>query len=292
MILVTGATGNVGARVVLELRERGASVRAFVRDPGRARALFGEGVELAEGDFADAASLGAALQGVERVFLSSADGPDKVAYESGVIDAAAAEGVRLVVKCSTIGAAAGSPLPPFDWHGRIEQHLARSGVPVVVLRSCFYMTNLLASAEQVRESGRLVAPAGTGRIAMIDPRDTALVAAQTLLEPDPDAGELVLTGPEAITYSEVAAELSRATAAGVEFVDVPDDAAREALVAAGMPDWLVRHLGALFPLIRAGGLAETTDTVLGLTGRAPRSFADFAQDHAGAFSPALVSGNR
>lgn len=292
MILVTGATGNVGAHVVSELAMRGASVRAFVRDPARARALLGEDVALAEGDFADARSLRAAMQGVERVFLSSADGLDKVAYETAVIDAAVAAGVRLIVKCSTIGAAVGSSLPPFDWHARIEERLMRSGATSVVLRSCFFMTNLLAAAEQVRETGQLVAPAGEGRIAMIDPRDTAAVAARILLEPAPDAGELVLTGPEAITYADVAAELSRAAGTNVAFVDVGDDAMREALVAAAMPDWLVRHLGALYPLIRADGLAGTSETVLELTGHSPRSFADFAQDHAHVFTSSPVSRNR
>jgi uncharacterized protein YbjT (DUF2867 family) len=289
MVLVTGATGNVGSAVVRALVSRGVAVRAFVRDAGKARELLGDDAELAVGDLSNAASIRSALDGVERIFLSSADGPEKVAHETAVVDAAAAAGAHLIVKCSTIGAAIGSPMRPFDWHGRIEEHLRRSDLPAVFLHSCFYMTNLLASAEQVRHEHRLFAPAGQGRIAMIDPRDTAAVAAVALTEDGHRGRTYVLTGPQAITYAQVAEELSRATGEHVEFVDVPDEAARQALVAAGMPDWLVEHLGALFPFIREGGLEPTTDTVHALTGREPRAFAEFAENHAHAFGRSVVA---
>ena len=292
MILVTGATGNVGSQVVRELRERGAPVRAFVRDSDRARSLLGGDVELAVGDFADPSSVRAALAGVRRVFLSSADGPEKVAHETAVIDVAAATGVELIVKCSTLLASVGSPLPPFDWHGRIEEHLRASEVAGAVLHSCFYMTNLLMAAEAVRSTGKLFAPAGDGRIAMIDPRDAAAVAAVVLTSDGHEGSAYELTGPQAISYAEAAKALADATGADVEFVDVPDAALRGELTSAGMPDWIVTHLGALFPLVRDDALAGTTDTVLRLTGREPRAFADFAHDHADAFRPSLVTGQR
>ena len=123
------------------------SICVFVRDPAKAAEKLGDGVELAAGDFSDTASLHRALKGVDHLFLTSADGPQKVAHETAMIDAAAAAGVSQVVKLSTLGAQVGSPLPPFDWHGRIEQHLWRSEVPAVVLRASFYMSNLLGAAE-------------------------------------------------------------------------------------------------------------------------------------------------
>ncbi len=282
-VLVTGATGNVGSSVVRELQGRDASVRAFVRDAARARERLGEGVELAVGDFSDAASLRRALQDVELVFLSSADSPQKVEQESAVIDTAAAAGVRRIVKASTIRAEAGSPLPPFDWHGRIEEHLRGSGVPAVILQSSFYMTNILMGAEQIRHAGKLFAPAGKGRIGMVDPRDTGSVAAIVLRNEGHDGRTYVLTGPEAITYGQVAQQLSEATGRPVEFVDVPDEAAQQGLVAAGMPDWVVEHVGRLFPLIRQGAVEQTTGTVRALSGREARSFAEFARDHAPLF---------
>ena len=278
MILVTGATGNVGSQVVRELRERGEAVRAFVRDRDRAAEKLGSDIELAIGDLADAASVRAAVEGADAVLVSSADGPQKVEHEKNVIDASVAAGAHPVVKVSTISAEAGSPLPPFDWNGRSEDVLWQAGVPAVVLQSSFYMTNLLASAEQIRQTGKLFAPAGEARIAMIDPRDVAAVAAVALTEDGHEGQTYVLSGPEAITYADVAAAL------GVEFVDVPDDALRQGLTEAGMPDWLVSHLTQLFPLLREGLAEQTTDTVERLTGRHPRSFREFARDYAPAFA--------
>ena len=282
-VLVTGATGNVGSQVVRELRGHGASIRALVRDPDRAAEKLGGGVELAAGDFSDSASLRRALEGVEHVFLTSADGPQKVEHETTLIDAATAAGMPLIVKLSTIGAEVGSPLPPFDWHGRIEEHLRRSAVSAVILRSSFYMSNLLASAEAIRHTGKLFAPADEARIAMINPRDVAAVAAVVLTTDGHERQAYELTGPEAITYERIAEELSAATGRPVEFVDVSEEAARQGFVEAGMPAWLVEHLIELFRIIRLGALEWTTDTVRVLTGREPRSFAEFAREHAGLF---------
>jgi uncharacterized protein YbjT (DUF2867 family) len=283
MILVTGATGNVGSAVVAELTAKGTPFRAFVRDEQRARARLGSDVELAVGDFDDPGSIARALDGVEAVFLSSADQPNKVAHETAVIDAARAAGVRRIVKTSTVGAEAVSPLPPFDWHGRIEAHLEASGIPSVVLHSYFYMTNLLSSAEPVRQMGKLFAPLGGAKIAMIDPRDTGAVAAVALTDDEYDGKILDLSGPETITYEQVAEELSATTGGSVEFVNIPDAAARETFVQMGFPDWLLAHFDHLFPLLRSGVVAQPTDTVRAVTGREPRSFAQWASDHADAF---------
>ena len=260
-VLVTGATGNVGSQVVHELQAVGAPVRAFVRDAGKLT-----GVEVAVGDFSDPASIRRALAGVDRVFLSSADGPDKVAHEAAAVDAAAAAGVELIVKASTMYAQLGSPLKPLDWNARSEQHLKASGVPAVILASGFYMTNVLGA---VRER-LLPAPAGDGAVAMIDPRDVAAVAAVALTGDDHAGRTYRLTGPEAITYAAIAEVL------GAEYVDVPPEVARRGFEAAGMPGWLVDHLDGAFALIRSGALAETTDVVRDLTGREPRDFAAFA----------------
>jgi uncharacterized protein YbjT (DUF2867 family) len=282
-ILVTGATGNVGAQVVRELRGRGASMRAFVRDADKAAQLLGEDIDLAVGDFGDPESIRTALDGVDRVFLTSANGLHEVEHENAVIDAAAAAGVRLIVKLSALGAQVGSALPGQDWHGRIEEHLRRSGVPAVILQSNFFMSNLFASADAIKH-GKLFAPAGGGKVSMIDPRDIAAVAAVALTTDGHDGQTYVLTGPEAITHDDIVKELSTASGRPVEFVDVPEEAARQAFIEAGLPDWLVTHLIGLFGLIRQGALEQTTDIVRTLTRREPRTFAGFAQDHAMIFT--------
>jgi uncharacterized protein YbjT (DUF2867 family) len=146
--------------VVRALAAHGERVRAFVRDPGAARHKLGENVELAAGDLADRRSVRAALDGAGTLFLSCADDPRRVGWETSAIDAAVAAGVHRVVKLSAVGAEPGSPVAFWDWHGQVEQHLRASGTGWVILRSSWYMSNLLAAAAQVAAEGRLYAPAG------------------------------------------------------------------------------------------------------------------------------------
>jgi uncharacterized protein YbjT (DUF2867 family) len=254
-----------------------------VRDPAKAKERLGPDVELAVGDFEDRPSLRRALQGVDRVFLTSADNPRKVEHETAVIDAAAAAWVQRIVKLSSPRVEIGSDLAFWDWHGRIEQHLQDSGVPAVVLRGNFFMSGLLASAEAVRQTGTLFAPAGDAKIAMVDPRDVGAAAAVLLSEDGPDGTAYTVTGPQAATFHDVADALSAATGREIRFVHVPDDAAREALLRSGAPDWLATTLVRLFGKLRAGVAVDVTDTVRSLTGRPPRSIAEWAREHAAGF---------
>jgi uncharacterized protein YbjT (DUF2867 family) len=292
MILVTGATGNAGSHVVRALLEHGQDVRVFVRDPDRAAGLFGDAAELAVGDFADPDSVRAALEGVEDVFLSGADDPRRVEWETSAIDAAVAAGVRRIVKLSSIVAEPGAPVAFWDWHGRVEQHLRRSGVSTVVLRSSFSMSNLLAAAEQVALEGRLLAPAGEARIAMIDPRDVGAAAAVVLSTQGHEGRTYVLTGPEAITYGHVAAELSAATARAVEYVDVPDEGAKQGMIQRGLPEFVAEQVVNVFAMARQGAAEQVTATVESLTRRPPRDIAAFARQHARLFAPVAAGAGR
>lgn len=282
-VLVTGATGNVGSGVVRELREHGLAVRAFVRDAGKAAAMLGSGVEIVTGDFGDAASVGRAMAGVDGVFLACANDPRQVAFETGVIDAAREAGVTRLVKLSALGAEIGSPVAFWDWHGRIEAHLKASGIPAVVLRPTFNMTNLFGSAESIRQAGSLFVPAEGARVAMIDPGDIAAVAAVTLTEETHDGRIYTLTGPEAITFAQVAADLAAVAGKLVQFVPVPDEAARQGLIGSGMPEFVADQIIAIFGYLRRGEQDRTSSIVRNLTGREPRGLGQFLQDHAGFF---------
>jgi uncharacterized protein YbjT (DUF2867 family) len=284
MILVTGATGNAGSQVVRALRDRREDVRAFVRDADKARGLFGDDVELALGDFADPLAVRNAVDGVDAVFLSGADDPRRVEWEIDAIDAAGAAGVRRIVKLSSIVAEPGAQVAFWDWHGRIEQHLRTSGIPAVYLHSSFFMTNLLAAAGEVARGGPLCAPAGEARIAMIDPRDVGEAAAAVLTSEGHDGRTYVLTGPEATTHAQVAAELSLATGHEVPFVDVPGEDARQGMVQMGLPDFAAQQIVTIYALARQGIAEEVTATVESLTGRPPRDVAAFARDHAHLFA--------
>ena len=285
-ILVTGATGSIGSQVVAELTERGAQVRAFARDPDRAAALLGDEVELAVGDFADSDSVRRAMAGVDRVFLACANAPAQVDYEIGAIEAAKAAGVQRLVKLSASAAAVDSPLLFPRWHGLIERHLERSRLPAVRICPGFLMSTLLMSPDAIRATGRLFAPAGRARIAMVHPRDVAAAAAVTLTEAGHDGARYVLNGPRAITYEEVAAHLADATGRPIEFVNVTDEAAEQAMLEGGVPPAVAEFLVRLFRALRQGLDEKTSGTVRALTGAEPRGFAEFAREHAAAFGAA------
>lgn len=283
MTLVTGATGIIGSNVARDLLERGVPTRLFVRDPDRAAAALGNGVDLAVGDFTDPASIREALDGVDRVFLCTPNHPQQVMHETNVIDAAVNAGIRRLVKIGANGAQIGSPLQFWDAHGRIEQHLRDSGLPWVVLRPSSYTSNLLAAAETIKQTGQLFAPADDAKISMIDPRDVAAVAAVVLTQDGHEGRTYTLTGPEAVTYDEAARQLSTAIGRPVHYLNIPDPAAHEAMIRAGLPPWLADQLLILWAQLRRGAAATTTDVVRVLTGREPLTVTDFGRDHADIF---------
>src|SRR5215203_5426217 len=282
-ILVTGATGTVGSGVVRELLDRGVAVRTFVRDPGKATEMFGAGVEIVTGDFADAASVRRAMDGVERVFLTCSAVPQQVDYGIGVIDAAREAGVRQIVQLSAHGAAVGSPVAFWDWQGQVEAHLRTSGIPAVVLRPTFKMTNLLVWADEVRREGILAMPANGASVAMVDPRDISAVAASVLLGEEHGDQTYTVTGPTAITFEQVAKELSDVAGRSVRYVDLPDETAGPTLIGLGYPEFAIPQIVTLFGILRRGDQSKASEIVRDLTGREPRSISQFARDHAGRF---------
>lgn len=150
------------------------------------------------------------------------------------------------------------------------------------------MSNLFAVAAQVAGEGRLYAPAGQARIAMIDPRDVGAAAAAVLSSPGHEGQAYLLTGPEAITFTQVSAALSAATASRIEFTDIPGEDAEQAMIVGGMPAFAAEQVVRIFAQLRQGADRRVTPTVEALTGSAPRDFASFARDHARMFAPAAA----
>ncbi|MFW0792977.1 NAD(P)H-binding protein [Gordonia sp. CPCC 205515] len=286
-ILICGGTGRVGAHLVAELLVAGHRPRVLVRDPAHAPQDWrAAGVDLVIGDFTDAKSLATAVRGVDRLFLTSADGPTKVADETAVIHAAVRSGIRRIVRLSAMHAQIGSTLPAFDWHGQIDYELDRSEVPYTLLRPAFFVDNLLMVAPGVAATGHLASPTAGARAAMIDVRDVAASAAAALLTDGPLRADYDLTGPQAITFVEVAAALSEATGQDIVFDDLTPEQAAPRFSGAGLPDWLAAQLSGAFALLRAGGFDVVADGVPALTGRPATTVRAWADTHAAAFGPA------
>ena len=278
MILVTGATGKSGREIVKQLSAAGAQVRALVRDPGRAAWLAElPGVEIVQGDLSKPETLDAAFVGVERALLLPAPAPSSVAEQSNFIEAAQRAGTQHVVKFSAVGADARAAEGFARWHGLGEAQLKASGLAYTILRPALFMQELLNTWGGQRT---IYLPLGDTRQAPVDTRDIAAVAVKTLTE-DGHAGRTYeITGPEALTYTEIAAQISAATGVQVNYVPISFEQFRQTLAGLGLPAWLVDALVDLNQKLAGGVGSEVTNVVREVTGREPRTFAAFAREHA------------
>jgi uncharacterized protein YbjT (DUF2867 family) len=282
LILVTGATGTVGRSLILELKTRRAPLRVLTRDPAKARALLGD-VDCAVGDLSRPGTVARALEGVEAAFLLSALDPELPSWEASFARAARKAGVKRLVKLSALGAAARSPSAIQRWHAEAEEEVKLAGSPFVVLRPSAFHQNLLGNAPSILR-GTLSAPMGDARVATVDARDVAAAAAAALTSSAFDGRTLTLTGPEASTYADVAAILSRVLDRPIAYAALAPEDARRGMLAAGLPAWMTDALLGLAAELR-GGLADSvTDGVREATGKDPVSVERFVRDHAAAFS--------
>jgi uncharacterized protein YbjT (DUF2867 family) len=283
VILVTGATGLVGGAVVRQLAAQGVPLRALVRSPEKVTALAGPAVETVVGDFARPETLGPALEGVTRALLISHHDVRQVELQGNFVEAARRAGPVHVVKLSGLATAPGSPSQSGRWHAETEAQIRDAGLPWTFLHPPYFMQNLLRAAPAVAAHGVLTAAMQDGRIAMVDARDVAAVAAAALTGPGHTGQTYVITGPEALSHAMVAAILSEAVGRRIVYRDIELEALREQLVAAGTPPWLVDVRMEFTSVLREGFAAVVTDTVIRTTGHKPRTFAAFAAEHAARF---------
>lgn len=275
MILVTGATGKTGSRVLPLLLERGANVRAMVRTASRA-ATLPNAVEVAVADFDDRSSLDAAVSGCTAVYLVSPAGPNQFAQETRVVDAVVRSGTGAqVVKVAALGVGDPRGGRISVQHGLIRDHLATSGLPWTVLALSQLMHNLFLYASPILDQGVLPVPAGNARVSWIDAGDVAAVAVETLTTPGHVGRTYDLTGPEALHHDRVAELLSAAIGRPVRYVDTPPHITTEAMIGAGLPEWTAHGVVETNEFYRQGGAEHVSDVVDRLTAREPVTMASF-----------------
>jgi uncharacterized protein YbjT (DUF2867 family) len=275
VILVIGGGSKIGSALIEELRASGEHVRALVRGQESGAALPAE-VETAVGDLAAPDSLRAAMEGVDKVFLLSSPHRDAVQWHRNAIDAARAADVGLLVRSSIIGADRDSPAEFVSAHTECDRYLEQSGLEHAIVRPNLFLQNVPESTiPSIDAQGTFYADAGDARISMVDTRDVAAVAAVVMTESGHGGAHYDVTGPEALSYHDVAAKLSSALGRDVTYVDAPDDAVRGALLGFGLDQWFVDALVGLYQDYRRSGTdgyaSVVTDTVERLTGRPPRS---------------------
>lgn len=283
MILVTGATGNVGSELTARLCAGGTPTRALVRTPEAADLLRGYDCEIAVGDFADAAALDRALEGVAALYLLTPASERQVDQERAVIDAAVRAGGVRVVKHAVLGYDGG--IGRFgDNHAHSIEALRASGLPHSVLAPNSFMQNLLTSAAPVQEQSILPVAGGDAAVSHVDARDVAAVAAHVLTTEGHEGATYEITGPEALTYAEVAGQLSELLGREIRYLDVPPEQAQQGMLAAGLPGWSAGAIDELTAAYREGKGAKVTGEVEKATGAPARPLRDFLAHHHAAFA--------
>ena len=289
VILVTGATGNVGGTVISNLTARGANVRALVRDASKAQSLKSAGVDVVEGDMEKPETLDAAFRGVDKVFLLTPVSPDAAAQSSNAIAAAKRSGRPHIVRMSAVKASHNSPTRIGRAHAETEDELKASGLPYTILEPQFFMQNTMMAAQTVASEGVVYMPFKEGRLSMVDIRDIGEVAARVLTEDGHEGQTYTLTGPATISFHDVAAGLSKALGKEVSYVDVPLEAGRQAMLGMGLPEWTVGGYGEYFEAYSGGYGDFITNDVARVTGKSARSYESFARDFADAFGTSSLA---
>jgi len=266
---ITGSTGIVGGIVARELSDTGMPLRLLVRDLARApqleravaaKAVYGEPTD--------------ALDGVELLFMvSAAESETRRDEHLAFVDAAAAAGVRHIVYMSFLGAAADATFTLARDHFATEQHIRSSGMNFTFLRDAFYLDFM---PSMVGDDGVIRGPASDGRAAVVARADVARTAIRVLENPEAHANQTYnLTGPEALSLSEVAAVIEQHTGRATSFYNETLDEAYESRAKYNAPAWQVDAWVSTYTAIAAGDQATVSDDIERVTGRTPMTLAEF-----------------
>lgn len=282
-ILVTGATGNVGRQVIEHLVNRGADVRALVRDPSKVN--FPEGVNVVKGDFLDVDSLRSAFDGVSTLFLLNAVVPDEFTQALIALNVARSVGIERIVYLSVIHADVYVNVPHFAGKFGVERMIEQMGFHATILRPAYFIQNDLTIKEAITSYGVYPMPVGNKGLAMIDVRDIAEIAALELLRHEQAARPLPLSrinlvGPQTLTGTDIAAIWSGVLARPINYGG-GDTQAFEQNLKQFMPAWMaydMRMMGERF--LTDGMLPEDGDVerLMTLLGRPLRSYRNFASE--------------
>lgn len=279
MILITGATGNIGKELVPLLARTGEGIRVLVRDANKV-AHLDSSVERAVGDLNDPRTLMPAMCDVERIFL--------VTYETqqdiNVIEAAKQAGAQHIVKLSTLEATE-HKIQVGKWHFEREELIRASGLDWTFLRPGMFMSNTVEWwSESIKGQGGVFFPGGRkGRVAPVDPRDVASVAACALTQTGHSGKAYELTGAELFTIGEMVRVISKVLGRPIQYVDIPPIAAKLFMLKTGMDRTLVSALMEMLGSLRRNEGAIVTGTVEQVTGRQPGTFENWCREHIEAF---------
>ena len=288
MILVTGASGTVGKAVLNEVARSGAKPKAMYRSANEA-AKAPTGTSTVTADFAKKETLAAALRDVESVYLVCSPIPELVQLESNMIEACLSAGVKHIVLNSALGAGDYPKSFP-SWHRKVEDKLKSTGISFTILRpNSFHQNVVTYFAPGIRAQGVFYSSMGNARTSYLDVRDIAAVAAKALTGGEHRGKTYELNGPEALTYAELAEKISKHAGRPAQYVDIPAEAQRKAMLDQGMPAWQVDALLDLQEYYTSGKGGTVDQLLPKLLGRPPITMDRFLAEFTGEFRSQAAS---
>ena len=283
MILFTGLTGAVGTEILKLLPDYEIQARGLIRDSGKADALKDAGVEMVCGDLADSAAVAEALQGCDKAFLLMANAREQLDLEKGFVDAARAAGVGHLVKMSANGANSNSTSLLKRYHGDAEQYIRESGLGYTLVRPNFFMQNMLHITGTIVAEDKFYMPMRDGQVGIIDVRDVARFVLDVLTGSGHDGETYEITGPELVSFHDIAVQLSGVMGREISYIDVPAADFKQSLAHWVPDEWYVETVSEMFELTAQGRGALLNDNYTRVTGRAPTSLGQFFRDYASFF---------
>lgn len=279
-ILVTGATGTIGSRVVKALRGApGVKVRAAVRSGERASELAGDNVTTVDFDFDKAESIAKAVDGVDKVFLVTPFVENPLVLGERLVDAAKKAGVKHIVKLSAFGCEHEPGIQLGRMHRAIEKKIEASGVAWTFLRANNFFENFF-NYYGPDAQGNIYLPWGQASVSFIGAADIAAAAKVALTGAGHEGKAYTLTGPAPLSVAEAAKVIGEVSGRAITYVDVPEEAARKAMLDAHVPVWMTDGMLELHAIDKAGHAAVVTDDLAKLTGSKGKTFLEFARANA------------
>jgi (4-alkanoyl-5-oxo-2,5-dihydrofuran-3-yl)methyl phosphate reductase len=278
--LITGATGEVGFRVVEHLLKRSLRPRVLVRNEAKARFLFGDRVNVFVGDLAEPASIRDALKGVETIYLVNV-GPEIPRRDEAAAVLAKQEGVKRIIKLSSLDVEHGLAIGA--WHERGEAAIRAVGIPFTFVRPTGFMSNLLAWAHSIKTEKIVRSSTADGRRPFIHSEDIAAVSVDAIVRTEYAGQTLSITGPDSLTFGEATATIAEAIGEPLKYQTISDEEAHERYSrVSGSRQETEAHV-ALWRAIREGRLAKVTPEVEHILGRKPIALKQWAEENAKSF---------
>ncbi len=280
-ILVFGATGNTGSILVPALLSAGHEVRAFVRNEEKAQSLKDAGAEIYLGDLDQGDTIDGALEGIEKVYFCTWNGPTASAQGNNIVNAIKRAGTKpFIVRHSAYGTEGSRLIQQIN---EVDNAIKGSGIPWTSIKPTFFMQNMMMVSPSIQNGGQIYWDWADGKAGMIDIRDVADSALGALTGKAEHGKEYILTGPESISMHDVAASFAKVLSKEINYVAVPHEASKESMMGMGFPEFIVDGYVELSQGF-AQGFADTTNgNVEALSGHAPRSIDDFTKDFKGYF---------